>query len=105
MSRRIHPSLLREPLFWGVPRSLLAQELVLVVLPLQLGFSFRTFAAALFWGLLVHSLLRFFHSRDPQAFEVLVDLRNYHRRYEPQSPIHGAPLAQPPWGSLPRSWR
>ncbi len=102
MARRIHPSLLEEPLFWGVPRSLLAQELLLVVLPLQLGFTWRTISAALFWALVVHSALRFFHSRDPQAFEVLVDLRNYRRHYRPQSAVPAPALGARPWGSIPR---
>ncbi len=101
MDRRIHPSLLREPLFWGVPRHLLAQELILVALPLQLGFSWRTLLAAAFWGVVVHSSFRYFHSRDPQALEILVDMRNYHRHYVSQALAH-SPSRLPPWRSVPR---
>ena len=73
-----------------------------MTLPLQLGFTWRVVLAAIFWAFVVHSGFRFFHSRDPQAFEILADLRNYHRAYQPQAPIHHAGDSPPPFLSIPR---
>ncbi|MBA2571489.1 MAG: VirB3 family type IV secretion system protein [Gemmatimonadetes bacterium] len=72
-TRTIHPSLYRPALFAGVPRAILVFEVCTVgALVFGIGFHLLTLALAVFYILVVHPLLVWLHSLDPQIIPLYV---------------------------------
>lgn len=79
---RIHQSLLRSPLFWGVPRELLGIEIFTVlVVVLLFGLSRASLMMAAVGLVPLHGLVRFLCARDPDGLAVLVEALSYRGHY------------------------
>jgi type IV secretory pathway TrbD component len=79
---RIHQSLLRSPLFLGVPRELLGLEIAGILCAVLLfGVSRASAGTAAVVLVPVHFLVRWLCSRDPDGFRVLVEALGYRGHY------------------------
>jgi type IV secretory pathway VirB3-like protein len=79
---RIHQSLLRSPLFWGVPRELLALEIATILtVVLIFGMTRASLVMASVSILPVHALVRFLCARDADGLAVLVEALSYRGHY------------------------
>lgn len=100
--RRIHPSLLRPPFFFGVPLDVLLLELLsMLVLFGVVGFSKVFFVFGGLMLLVAHPILAHATRRDPLAIRIVTDALTYRRHY----PARGSlvpPLAIRPRPCLPK---
>ena len=82
VERRIHPSLLRPPFFFGVPLDVLVLELAFLLLLFGLvGFSQTFFVFGALTLLVAHPLLAHFTREDPLAIRIFFDALTYRRVY------------------------
>ncbi len=80
--RRIHPSLLRPPFFYGVPLDVLALELAfLLVLFGLVGFTKAFFVFGALTLLVAHPILSKVTRQDPLAIRLFLDALAYRRVY------------------------
>lgn len=101
--RPIHPSLVRPTLYLGVERHVIAIEgtLCLAVL-FGVGLSVVTAGIIALILLVIHPVLAWSTSRDPQASEIYLRSHAYADYYAPQPGLHEP--AAPPRPSVPRAW-